>query len=342
MKKLALLLSATIFLISLCGCKSKPAKENYFGGEGELKAEKFLIYDENNIYINFGYTPLKKYNKSSDTLTIACDDPACGHKAEDVNCKANMKYCLFNGKLVRIVNELVTKSDGTSYRQGYLCLCNENNTRVFKNALPDGADSEHAEPSIGVVYTLGGDYLVLVNGAYFYLLDNDFNVKFTVPSLGPYTGGVFYVDGEIYYIDNLYRLMKLDRESGAIVESTPVNIGAKITEGFVVGNTLWFSNEKMALCSYDFKTGELKEHAENAVRLNSAGKYIEYMIYNEGDVYLYDTETNEAHKREDIDINADVLFFLDGNYYAYNDIEGTLTLYEDDLTTVKKSAVLEE
>lgn len=338
MKNTALIFVAAIIITGLCGCGRKPAKENYFGGEGELKAEELLIYDDNNIYIDFGYTSIKKYNKNSNTLTAACDDPACGHKAEDVNCKANMGYRLFNGKLVRIENELVMKSDGTSYRQGWLYLCDENNTRVFKNVLPDGADSEHAEPSIGVVYTLGDDYLVLVNGAYFYLLDNDFNVKFTVASFGPYTGGVFYVDGEIYYIDNLYRLMKLDSESG---ESVPVNIGAKITEGFVIGDVLWFSNEKMALCSYNFKTGEIKDHAENAVRLNRVGKYIEYMVYGEGDVCLYDTETGEAHKRKDIDINADELFFLDGNYYAYNITENTLTLYEDDLTTVVKTAVLE-
>lgn len=339
MKKTALLLLTSIILSGLCGCKSKPAEENYFGGEGELNAEELLIYDDTNIYINFGQTSVKKYNKSSNTLTATCDDPACGHKEEDVNCKANMEYRLFNGKLVRIDNELVTKSDGTSYRQGYLYLCDENNTRVFKNALPNGVDSEHAEPSIGVVYTLGDDYLVLYNGAYFCLLDNDFNVKHTVTSVGSYTGGVFYVDGEIYYIDNLYRLMKLDSESD---EGTPVNIGAKVTEGFVVGNMLWFSDEKMTLCSYDFKTGEIKEHAPNAVRLNGVGKYIEYMIYDTGDVCLYDTERGEAHKRNDIDINLDELFFLNGNYYKYNDTKGELTLYKDDLTTVIKSAVLEE
>ncbi|MDE6731441.1 MAG: hypothetical protein K2J77_01005 [Oscillospiraceae bacterium] len=338
MKKLALLLSAGIILVGLCGCKSKPNNENYFGGEGELKSKENIIYDDNSIYINFGYSNVKKYNKNSNTLTIACDDPACGHKAEDVNCKANMEYRLFNRKLVRIDNELVTKSDGTSYRQGYLYLCDENNKQVFKNDLPDGADSEHAEPSIGVVYALGDDYLVLVKGAHFYLLDNDFNVKFTVANFGPFTGGVFYVDGEIYYIDSLYRLMKLDSENG---EGVSVNIGAKITEGFVVGNTLWFSDEKMALCSYDFKTGEIKEHAENAVRLNSVGKYIEYMVYGAGDVCLYDTETNEAHTRNDIDINEDELFFLDGNYYAYSNTKNTLTLYEDDLTTVIKTAALE-
>lgn len=328
-----------IILAGLCGCKSKPAKENYFGGEGELKAEASLMYDDNNIYINLGYTSVKKYNKNSNTLTLACDNPACGHKAEDVNCKANMEYCLFNGKLVRIANELVTKSDGTSYRQGYLYLCDENNKQVFKNALPDSIDSERKEPSIGIVYTLGDDYLALYNGAYLYLLDNDFNVKFTVTNVGAYSGGVFYIDGGIYYIDDLYRLMKLDKESG---EGAPVNIGAKVTEGFVEGNVLWFSNEEMALCSYDFKTGEIKEHAENAVCLKGVGKYVEYMIYNEGDVYLYDTETNEAHKRENFDINMDELFCFDGNYYAYNNTEDTLTLYEDDLTTVINTYVLEE
>ena len=338
MKK-ALILVAVIILTGLCGCSNKPANENYFGGEGELKAEDFLIYDENNVYINLGYTTLKKYSKSSGTLSIACDDPGCGHNNENVNCKARMDYCLFNGDLIRIHNETVMNADGTSYSQGYLYLCGESEKQVFKNALPEGMDSEKNDPSIGTVFTLGDDYLVLFNGGYMYILDSDFNIKYTVTHVGSYTGGVYYVDDEIYYIDDLYRLMKLDNESG---EGVPVNIGAKVTEGFVVGNVLWFSNEKMALCSYDLKTGELEEHAQNAVRLSSVGKYIEYMVYDTGDVCLYNTESNEISKRENLDINADELFFLGGDYYAYNDTNGTLTLYEDDLTTVKSSCVLEE
>lgn len=302
--------------------------ENYFGGEGKLKAEDFLIYDENNIYINLGNTSVKKYNKNTDTLSVACEIPNCGHTSFDVKCKARMKYCLFNGSLVRITQE-------------YLYLCGESEKQVFKNILPEGIDTEDNDLSIGNVFALGNDYLVLHNGGYMYILDRYFNIKYTVIGVGSYSGGVYYVDNEIYYIDNLCRLQKLDKESG---ESSPIDWGStKLTEGFVDdNNVLWFSNQDMTLCSYDFNTGEIKEHAKKAVRLNGIGKYVEYMIYNVGDVYLYDTETGEARKRADISINNDELFYFDGVYYRYNDINGELTLYKEDLTTVIKTYALKK
>lgn len=319
----------------------RPATENYFGGEGKLKAEDFLIYDDNNIYINLGYTSLKKYNQKTDTLSVVCDTPGCDHSSFNAMCKARMRYCLFNGNLVRIYNKTVPDGNGSFTKQGYLYLRGESEKQVFRNALPEGIDSEHKDTSIGVVYALGDDYLVLYNGGYMHILDTGFNIKHTVIGVGSYSGGVYYVDNEIYYIDDLFRLQKLDRESG---ESSPVDWGSKkLTEGFVDdNNVLWFSDQNMTLCSYDFKTGKIKEHAEKAVRLTGVGKYVKYMIYGVGDVYLYDIETGEAQKREDISINDDSLFFLDGIYYRYNDIKDELTLYEEDLTTVIKSCALEE
>ena len=341
MKKTALLLVTAIIIITgLCGCDSNSTDENYFGGEGELKAEDYLIYDENNVYINLGYTSVKKYNKNANTLTIACETPGCVHGSENVECKAGMKYCLFNGNLVRIHDERIINNDGTIAMQGCLYLCDESERIVYKNELPEGMDKEKYDNGIYWVFALGDDYLVLFNRVYIYILDTDFNVKYTIFDIGNYSGGVYYANNEIYYIDNLYRLQKLDMESG---KPSPVDLGGmKITEGFVVGDLLWFSNEAMTLCSYDFKTGEIKEHAKNAVRLTGVGRCIEYLEYNRGNVYLFNTETGAAIKREDIDINDDLLFFLNGEYYKYNDIKNVLTLYEDDLTTVINTCVLSD
>lgn len=313
---------------------------NYFGGEGELNAENFLIYDENNVYINLGDTTVKKYNKNANTLTIACETPGCVHSPENVECKARMKYCVFNGNLVRMHNKSITNSDGTVAMQGYLYLCDKSEKPVYKNELPEGIDKEKYDNEIGTAFALGDDYLVLFNGVYIYILDTDFNVKYTIFDIGSYGGGVYYANNEIYYIDNLYRLQKLDMVSG---NPSLVDLGGmKITEGFVVGDLLWFSNEAMTLCSYDFKTGEIKEYAKNAVRLTGVGKYIEYLEYNRGGVYLFNTETGTAIKREDIDINSDYLFFLNGEYYKYNNINGELIFYEDDLTTVIKTCTLSD
>ena len=307
------------------------ATENYFGGEGELKAEDFLIYDDNNIYFSLGgATPIKKYDQQTNTLSVFCDIPDCGHTPFDEKCKARVRYCLFNGKLIGIA-------------QDRLYLCEENEKTVFKNALPEGIDSEHNDNRIRRVYALGDDYLALDNCSYMYILDADFEIKYTVVGTGPRMGSVYYVDNEIYYIDDLYRLQKLDMESGT---HSPVDLGGmKIYDGVLDGDVLWFSeysNEVFSLCSYNFKTKEIKEHAKNSVRLEKVGKYIEYMVYDVGDVYLYNTETGADIRREDIEINEDKLFFLDGVYYRYNDINKTLTLYEEDLTTAIKSCTLGE
>ena len=340
MKKTALLIITAIALTGLCGCGSKPAAENYFGGEGELKAEDFLIYDENNIYINLGST-VKKYNKNANTLTVACETPGCGHGYDDVECKARMKYCLFNGSLIRIYNETVENSDSTFTTQGYLYLCGDSEKQVFKNVLPEGIDSERKDPSIGYVFSPGDDYLVLDNGSYMYILDTDLEIKYTVIGVGPRAGSVYYVDNEIYYIDNLYRLRKLDMESGA---PSLVDLGGmNMVDGVLEGDVLWFSDDAFTLCSYNFKTGEITEHAQNnSVRLARVGKYIEYMVYDAGDVYLYDTESGADIRREDIDISEDELFFLNGAYYRYNVTKDELTVYEDDLTTVIKTCALSE
>lgn len=333
MKKLAYILVAVTIFIGLCGCRSKPAEENHFGGEGELKAEGNLIYDDYTIYSDFDQGTLRKYNKKTNTLSIACDDPDCGHTIEAPACKANMYYRLFNGSLIKKSNESILLDDGTIFCQGYLYLCDEGERKIFKNELPEGIDPQITDNAIGVVYPLGDDYLVLFNGVYMYVLDADFNIKYTVIGVGTYSGGVYYVDKEIYYIDSLYRLQKLNMESG---EPSPVDLGEmKVREGTVKDNVLFFNNGESVIYSYDFQTGEIKKLIERGVAPRGVGKYIEYS--NSDGTHYYDPESGETH---DWPMGNHYMFFFDGVYYNYDYDSSVLTLYNDDLSTVIKSCTL--
>lgn len=311
-----------------------PVTKNFFGGEGDLKAYDgggyYYLYDNSSIYSRFNNSTLLKYNKKTNTLSVACDDPACEHDIFSTGCKAQMKYCVFNGDLIKINNKRAWDSDSS---QGGLYLCGESEKQVYKNTLPEGVDSEQKDDSIGVVYPLGNDYLVLFNGGYFYILDTDFNIAYTVIGTGTYSGGVYYWGNEIYYIDDQYLLRKLDMESG---ESSPVDLGGmNIWEGDVKDNVLWFNNGEAEIYSYDFRTGEIKKHIEHGVAPIYVGKYIQYS-YSDG-LHYYDPKSGETIEWAKGNSRA---FFFDGIYYIYDDNSRTLTLYEEDLTTVINSYVL--
>lgn len=349
MKKAALFLVTAIMLMGLCGCgrtsvesssDSAPPAENYFGGEGELKALDggYKFYDNDSIYSYWGFDTLKKYNQKTNTFSVACNDPGCSHTVHSAGCKARMNYCIFNGELIKIQDERIQNNDGTFDYQGYLYLCGEGEKQVFKNELPkDYHDREHGN-GIGFVFALEDDYLVLFNGGYFYLLDPDFNIVHTVIGVSGYMGGVYYMNKEIYYIDNLYRLQKLDKESG---EHTAVDLGSvRILSGVSEGNMLWFSSVDNEFCSYNSETGEVKVYAETASRVTPAGKYVEYLNYTTDTFYLYDKESGETRKGRNWTDGTGSLYFHNGVYYLYNYKSEELTLYEEDMSTVIKTATL--
>lgn len=341
MKKIISLLTAAILFAGICGCSKTESSvdnesENYLGGKGKLHNLSYGIFgDESNVYL-CGFGTLKKINRNTQLLSIACPTPGCTH--DNPGCKANLgghnrKYCVFNDRLIKIVNEGIPNNDGTYTQRGYVYTCGAEE-KVFENTPPKELNSEdikNADQSI-IPTVLGDDYLAVYGSRWVYILDTDFNIKFTVLDGGPYSGGVFYIDNEIYYINKLYQLIKIDKESS---EHSVVDLDSmKIIEGVTDGKTLWFSNGELSLCSYDPQTGEIKELAQSAVRMKLAGKYIEYMVYNVGDVYLYNIESGENRKFEGIDINQDSLFFDGENYYIYNDTSGTLTQYDEGLSSV--------
>lgn len=340
MKKIILLLLSTIIITGLCGCDSKKSEENYFGGKGVITQTGSILQDD--TYFYFGRETLKKFNKETKTLSIACQTPGCDHSRGNPTCKANTYYSgysIFNGNLIKKVDEIISNPDGTTSTQGYLYLCEENK-QVFKNVFPDSFTDDQKKSgscSIGVLQALGNDYLAVICSGFTYILDADFNIKFTILDMGLYSGGIYFYDNEIYYINNLYRLMKLNKETG---EASAVDLGSmKITEGVLYGSTLWFSNEEQSICSYDFKTGEIKERVKNAVRFTLAGNYIEYLkpSYSENvpsEIRLLDLETGEDNKWE-LDGSYINLFSVDGNYYSYRyETEDELTQYSTDLSEV--------
>lgn len=348
MKKIISLLTASIIFAGLCGCSKTESSidnesENYLGGKGKLLNLSYQIFgDESNVYLR-GFGTLKKLNKNTQILSIACQTPGCTHY--NPGCKANLgghdkKYCVFNDGLIKIVNERTRNNDGTYTERGYVYICGANEKKVFENTPPKELNSEDikdADQSI-IPTVLGDDYLAVYSSRWMHILDTDFNIKYTVSDAGSYSGGVYYVNNDIYYINRLYNLIKIDKESG---EHSSVDLGSmKITEGVSDGKTLWFSNGEQALCSYDPQTGEINELAQGAVRMTLAGKYISYMVYNIGDVNLYNIESGENRKFEGININQDSLFFDGENYYIYNDTSGELTQYNEDLSSVIKTYTL--
>lgn len=342
MKKIFSLLLSAIIVIGLCGCSGKTSEENYFGGKGELSQIGSVLQDD--TYLYFGRETLKKFNQKTKTLSIACQIPGCDHS----RCKANMnnsRYSVFNGNLIKKVNENITNPDGTIFTQGYLYLCGEDN-QVFKNVFPDSFTDEQKKShtcSIGVLKPLGEDNLAVICSGFMYILDKNFNVRFTILDMGLYSGGICFYDNEIYYINNLYRLTKLDKETG---ETSAVDLNSmKITEGEFYGDKMWFSNEDQSLYSYDFKTGEIKEQAKNAVRFTFAGHYLEYLkpSYSENDtseIRLFDLETGEDKIWELAESYID-LFCVDGEYYSYDLVkDDRLTQYNADLSEVLNVYVL--
>lgn len=343
MKKIFLLLLSVLIIAGICGCDNKTTEENYFGGKGELSITGNILQDATSFY--FGYGTLQKFNKETETLSVACQTPGCDHSRDKPSCKANINdvgYSIFNGNLIKKVDETTLESDGTTFTQGYLYLCEENK-QVFKNVFPTDFTDEQKKSytcSIGVLQALDNDNLAVICSGFMYILDVNFNIKFTILDMGSYSGGIYICDGEIYYINNLYRLMKIDKETG---ETSVVALNSmKITEGVLYDNTLWFSNEDQSLYSYNFKTGEVEERAKNAVRLTLAGNYIEYLkpdySANEdndlSEIHLLNLETGSDSKWELTDSYID-LFSVDGNYYSYNSITGNeLIQYSTDLSKV--------
>lgn len=322
-----------LIALGLCGCDKKTpdescseeaqTMENYFGGSGKITLTNGVLRDDTNFY--FGWGILKKFNKETKTFSVACQIPGCDH-GENPNCKANINnsgYTVFNGRLIKKVDRIDRNNDGTSSSIGCLYLCDENK-RVFENTYPDSFTDEQKKTSlgwIGVILPLDDDNLAVICSGFMYILDTDFNIRCTVFDMGPYSGGIYSFDGSIYYINDLYRLMKLDMETGAASE---VDLGSmKVTEGVLCDGKLWFSNEIKSLCSYDFKSGEIKEHAKNAVRLALVGNYIEYLIPSYStdeisEVRLFNIETGEDVKCPIDDININ-LYDFDGEIYSYED-----------------------
>lgn len=212
-------------------------------------------------------------------------------------------------------NEKTNQADGTVYEKGYLYRCYaDSREKVFENVLPDALDEnikKGRDEKLDYAVECG-EYLVLHTGVYSYLLDGDFNIRCTIFDMGS-APRVFYVNNEYYYIDKLYRLIKLNTETG---EGEPVNLdGMKITEGETDGRSIWFSNDRKELCSFEPKTGEIKKHAENAIMIQLAGNYVMYSEYGTGSSLAMNVSDGSVINICGENYYCGSLAYLDGRYY---------------------------
>ena len=160
MKKAVLFLAAVIALTGLCGCDKSESQSNgdknssqigggiegYFGGTGKLYApnpdDDSVFRDDSNIYFRTGFGfdgQILKLNKKTNILSVACQIPGCTHT--DVSCKANLSvvdgYLMFNGNLLKRLDDTAQNADGTFTSTGCLYLCRESDKLVFANKYPE-------------------------------------------------------------------------------------------------------------------------------------------------------------------------------------------------------------
>lgn len=336
MKKILVLAFALTFILCGCGNNTVSDGRNYFGGEGSFRYWdncSDVWEDNNNIYF-YGLPNYTKFNKNTKSFAVACPMPGCSHDSPD--CRVyGRRFVAFQGELIMLENEKIHKEDGTIYLKGHLYRCGaDNREKVFDNILPDTLNEnikKGKDDGLGFAMACG-DYLVLYNGVYSYMLDRDFNIKCTILDMGS-APRVFFVNNEYYYIDNLNRLIKLNIDTG---KGEPVELdGMKITEGETDGVAIWFSNDLMELCSFVPQNGEIKKHAENAVKLQLAGDYVMYFDYDTGDDLLLKISDGSTKNISNSDYFYSQLAYADGKYYltcmALNDDTQRIVEFDENI-----------
>lgn len=319
MKKIVCLAFALV--IVLCGCNkntSDTTGRNYFGGEGEFRYwdNSYSVWGDNNNLYFYGPSNYEKLNTQTKTLTAACPIPGCAHSYDSTDCRTfGNRFYAFNGELVMLQNERIVQNDGTVYEKGYLYRCEaDDREKIFENTIPDELDDSKREGiDEGLDFAqVQGDYLTVYGGIYYaYMLDKDFNIKCTIFD-NCSAPRVFYVNDEYYYIDNLYRLIKLDVDTG---KGEPVELGMKITEGATDGKVIWFSNDLMELCAFDPKSGEVKKYADNAIIIKSAGNCVKYREYDTGKDLILNVSNGNIKDVTEKNYDYDSFAYWDGKYY---------------------------
>lgn len=337
MKKFVFLFFTLILI--LCGCDNNTTisnGRNFLGGEGSFfysDDSSSLWGDSRNIYF-YGSPNYTKLNLETKSFSIACPIPGCSHDSPD--CRTyGRRFVSFKGDLIMLENEKISESDGTIYEKGYLYKCGaDSKEKVFENVFPSTLPEnikEGRDERLDAAEECG-EYLVLYTGVYSYLVDSNFNIKYTIFDMGS-APRVFYLNNEYYYIDKLYRLIKLNIDEE---KSEPVNLdGMKITEGDAGNNLIWFSNDFRELCSFDPKTGEVKKYAENAIMIKCAGNYVMYSDYDTGKDLVINILDRNVITINNENYYFDSFNYWNGNYYlsgwTLSDYSGRIIEFDEQM-----------
>lgn len=328
MKK-ALAFLTVLLTLCFCGCEKTTGKTdeiNYFGGKGELvnisgymgRSVNYFM-DNDSLYFLANHKILLKFNKNTQNLSFACMVPGCVH--DNISCKSyseNMEYIVWNGKLIKKINETVIESNGSSETQGYLYLCSEQGEKkVFEMTIPDGLTSSEKESALKSILALDevGDMLAVHGNFFSYILDSDFNIKYVALDVG-LAKGAMYANGDIYYSSRLYDLKKISADG----TNTAVDLGGmKVTSNVFDGEKIWLGNNLGEIYTYDPKTSVLEKRFENVLSYSLCieGRYLRYKKKDSDTYTLLNIDNGTEYDFNEIasENEGDIYYCMGEKYY---------------------------
>lgn len=272
-----------------------------FVGHGKMQEVKYLngngaFYNDDYIFFGYGfgegmgkkfYRVSRKDVKDQQKLTIICRDASCSHESE--SCEANTgwgEYFVFRNKMYQNINDEKYNGDGT---YEYLGRIEDYDTGevVFQNNIPDDMPPEQAvddDAQNMYIRILSDDYIKVQSHRHAYILDSEFNIRYTHFNIGKFPWGAIF-GNNYYYVNDIRQLIKVDLNSGK-EEALPLD--CKV---FLADNDeqyIYYSDELNNMYKLNISDGSKEKIAENVGMYVVLDSYI-YSVNNEERV-IYDKE----------------------------------------------------
>ncbi|MCI5602483.1 MAG: hypothetical protein MR361_03205 [Clostridiales bacterium] len=278
--RMLIILILNVMMVFMVGCSDKNnGNVNPLGGKGQLHNAKARIkysrlYDDENIYFyvssKYQLTDLCIKFTKNNKLMINCDNSACLHNAMECKATADYKFFEFNNKTYKYGNSKIKTADGKE---------------VFENSVPKDLEDEDANNIISwVEATEDNRYAVVVGYGFQYLINDKFEIVYTIKDLGGTTWTKLYKD-KCYYVNDTDSLVEIDISSGTKRNIVSVEKVSTITDD---GEYIFYFDNKNRLHKYSLETDAdniIKEHMPSPC----------FMAYD-GYIYYEDSAWPGSHK----------------------------------------------